>query len=279
MAFVVPLLIVLFGILAFFYVRNHEMSSMIWNEVRSLAGDSDPQPATVTDPAALPAALRRYLAFAIDGDMENMGFVRLRHGGDFRLRPGDPWLAISGEEYFHGSEPGFVWTGKVTPSAMSWVRARDRYIHGEGQMLIRLRGAVTVGDSRGPEMDRSSLLRYLAEMPWFPTAFRSVSGLTWREVDEHTLEATLTHGGHSVKGRFTFNAGGEITGFESGERYREVDGKWEQQHWSGSYSAYHDVGGFRIPQHAEVSWGSGEQLFTYARFDIEEIDYNVPAPF
>jgi hypothetical protein len=273
------ILILVIGILLYFFVQNHGMHSMIWNEVRELAEGSPVEPDSAADADDLPAPLRRYLSFAIDEGRSNAGFARLRHGGTFRLQPDADWLPIRGEEYFHASAPGFVWTGVVRPNPLAWVRARDKYIGGRGEMLIRLRGAVTLGRSAGPEMDRSSLLRYLAEMPWFPTAFRTVEGLQWTEVDAHTAEAVLTHAGETVTGRFTVGDTGEITGFTSQDRFREVDGKQVRTVWKGAYRNYREVDGMRVPHDVEVTWELEDGDFPYARFQVTGIEFDVPVPF
>ena len=267
------------GVLLYFYVQNHGMHSMIWNEVRELAEGSPVEPATVLDESYLPASLQRYLDFAVTEGRENAGFARLRHGGTFRLKPDADWLPIRGEEYFHASAPGFVWTGVVRPNPLAWVRARDRYIGGRGEMLIRLRGALTLGRSTGEEMNRSSLLRYLAEMPWFPTAFRTVEGLRWTEIDAHTVEASLTHAGETVTGRFTVSDAGEITAFTSQDRFRDVDGQQVRTAWKGAYRNYREVDGMRVPHDIEVTWELEDGDFSYARFQITGIEFDVPAPY
>lgn len=273
------ILLPLIGILLYFYVQNHGMHSMIWSEVRALAEGSPVEPDTVADVDSLPAPLQRYLSYAIDADRGNAGFVRLRHGGTFRLQPDAGWLPIRGEEYFHASAPGFVWTGVVRPNPLAWVRARDKYVGGQGEMLIRLRGAVTLGRSTGAEMNRSSLLRYLAEMPWFPSAFRAVAGIAWKEIDAHTVEAALTHAGETVTGRFTVSDTGEITAFSSHDRFREVDGTQVRTAWKGAYRNYREVDGMRLPHDVEVTWELEDGDFPYARFQVTGIEFDVPAPY
>ena len=48
------------------------------------------------------------------------------------------------------------------------VVGRDKYVNGRGEMLIKILGLLPVVDARGPEMDQGTMLRYLAEMTWFP---------------------------------------------------------------------------------------------------------------
>lgn len=283
MIFIVAALIVIVGVAAYFYVQNHGFSSMIWKEVEEMAEGSPLHPEPVIDPADLPEPVRRYLAFAIPDlpspEFRPAGFARLRHGGDFRLQPGAAWLPIRGAEYFLCSRPAFIWTATVKQNALAWFRARDKYARQRGQMLVRLRGALPLIDAAGPDMDRSSLIRYLSEMPWFPTAFLTVPGLTWKEIDPHTVEATLRDDPHTVTGRFTVDDSGAITAFATEERTREVNGAQVRTAWKGLYADYRAADGVVIPHRAEVLWELPEEDFSYARFAIEEIQYDIPAPF
>lgn len=279
MIYVVAVIIIVAGIAAYFYVQNHGFSSMIWKEVDRIAEGSPVHPEPVRDAESLPEPLRRYLRYANPGDRAPAGFARLRHGGRFKIKPGAEWLDIRGEEYFLCSAPALIWSGRVKQNALVWIRARDKYIDRTGNMLIKVRGALTLGDVRGREMDISTLLRYLSEMPWYPTAFLTVPGMQFEEIDAHTVGVIMTDGSYTVTGRFTVNDEGAITRFYTEDRYREEDGKQVQSPWYGTYDDYRDVDELRVPHHVEVFWQLPEGEFQYVDFHITEIQYDIPAPF
>ena len=60
-------------------------------------------------------------------------------------------------------------------------------------MFIKMLGVKTIGDVRGEEMDYSSLVRYLNEMMWFPTAFLN-DNIRWEAVDQNSARVTITDG-------------------------------------------------------------------------------------
>ena len=61
-----------------------------------------------------------------------------------------------------------------------------------------------------------------------------------------------------------------------GERYRDVGGgKRVLTPWVGRCSGYREFGYFRVPAHVEVAWVMDGVEFTYARFDLTAIEYNV----
>jgi Family of unknown function (DUF6920) len=53
------------------------------------------------------------------------------------------------------------------------ISATDQFSDGHGSIHIKLLSLITVANACGPEMDQGSVLRYLAEMIWFPTAWLS----------------------------------------------------------------------------------------------------------
>ena len=276
-AFVIVFLLAAFAV--YLFVQHQSFSSMVWREVRELAGDPPQELQPVVDRASLPAAMRRYLDWALPSDRPPATFARLRHGGTFRRSADEAWFPIRGEQYYDTAEPAFVWAATMKLNTLLWVRGRDRYMNGHGHMLIKPLSAFTAVDAAGPEMDQSTLLRYLSEMPWFPTAFLTVPGIEFRDAGPDAFEAVLTHGGRTVRGRFTVAADGALTRFDTDDRYREVEGAMIRMPWYGTYEQPAMFDGMRIPSSAAVSWETPEGALTYARFMIEHLEYDLPQPF
>lgn len=264
---------------AFFYVQHQSFNSAVWAEVRELAGDPPHSLEAAVDAATLPEPMRRYLAYAIAEGRAPATFVRLRHSGTFRRSAAEAWFPISGEEYYETSEPAFVWAATMKMNRFVWVRGRDKYMGGHGHMVIRLLSAFPVVDASGPEMDRSTLLRYISEMPWFPTAFLTVPGISYLAVDDNTVELRVVHGEIKVSGRFTINAEGAITDFHTEDRFREMDGRMLRTPWHCIFREYREFDGMRIPVTGEVAWQMPEGDLSYGRFRIERMEYDIPAPF
>lgn len=260
-------------------VQHQSFSSMVWREVRELAGEAPQSLEPVADRASLPVAMRRYLDWALPADRTPATFARLRHGGTFRRSTEEPWFPIRGEQYYDTAEPAFVWAATMKLNALLWVRGRDKYTHGHGHMLIKPLAAFTAVDATGPEMDQSTLLRYLSEMPWFPTAFLTVPDIEYRDAGPDCFEAVLTHGGRTVRGRFTIAADGALSRFDTDDRYREIDGAMIRMPWYGTYDDPAVFDGMRVPTSAAVSWETPEGPLTYARFVIERLEYDLPQPF
>lgn len=221
---------------------------------------------------SLPEPARRYLGFAIREGAPPTRTVRMEHGGTFRTKPDQDWMAISGLQYFTAATPGFVWSGRVRPGPLLWIEARDRLYKGRGSMLVKLEWLYTIANAAGPEIDQGASLRWLAEAIWFPYAFVG-DAVRWEAVGQDSARATLTQERAQVTSIFEFDDAGRIAVIRA-ERYRDAGGKAILTPWIGRCSAYREFGPFQAPAHVEVAWILDGVEFVYARFDVTSIVYN-----
>jgi hypothetical protein len=253
---------------------RHAFDRMVEREVADLSGRAATAPAPPRI-ASLPEPVRRYLAIALPETYEPVRFVRMQQTGEVRGDPKQDWMPLSAEQYNAGTFPAFLWHAKMRPSPVFWVEARDTYDRGRGKMLIRLFSVFPVADASGPEMDVSNLLRYLGEMPWYPTAFLNEDLVRWEPVDDFRARATITGGTVSASAVFSFDAEGRITEITSGERYRAVGDEYVRDRWTGFYRDYEEKNGFLIPTEVESVWNLPDGDFPAVRLRITEIGYDV----
>jgi hypothetical protein len=64
-------------------------------------------------------------------------------------------------------------------------------------MLIKAASLVTVANASGEALGQASMLRYLNEMMWFPTAFLG-DNVSFEAVDDHAARVTLTDHGRTA---------------------------------------------------------------------------------
>jgi hypothetical protein len=228
---------------------------------------------------SLPAPVRRYLEVSGAARRVPVRAVRLRHGGTFRIEPRRPWAAIEGVQYFGAEPPGFVWWGRISLAPGLAVEARDRSIEGEGQMLIRAAGTITLGDVRGPEMDEGALLRLLAELVWLPTALLDARHVRWAPVDDGSARATLRVGGREVEALFRFGPDGLPTGLEARRWKGDAAGRFRLVPRTGTYADYRTVDGLRLPFRCEVSWVEEGRPEPYARWVFERVELDEAEPY
>jgi hypothetical protein len=226
----------------------------------------------------LPVPIQRHLTYAITASAPSVRTARLRHSGTFRTGPEQPWSPIVGEQYFSAGRPGFVWFASMRVAPLVWIQARDRLVGGRGNMLVKPLSAFAIADASGPEIDQGAALRWLAESVWFPYSF-AADVVTWETVDARSARASLQTSGSPVQAIFEVDADGRIARLHA-ERFRDLGGgRSVLTPWSGRYSNYAEFGGFRVPSSVEVTWDLTGGPFSYARFNVTALEYNVPEPF
>jgi hypothetical protein len=154
-----------------------------------------------------------------------------------------------------------------------WVKARDTYHNGSGNMLIKLQSTIKIADEQGRELSRSALLRWLGEAPLFPTALLPGENLRWEEIDPYSARVIVEDHGLHVSGVFYFNEKGQITRFFTQDRFRTVGDRQVNDPWNGYYRDYQEFNGFMIPTEIEAEWELDEGNFSYAKFLIDDIQY------
>jgi hypothetical protein len=222
----------------------------------------------------LPLPVQKWLLNSQIIGKQKMLTVRLKQQGPMRTQKDGPWMESEAEQYFRVDEPSFVWKANVKMAPFLYLSGIDTFKDGKGKMKILFLSLFSVVDSEGPEMDTATMMRYLAEMPWFPTAALN-SYIHWEEIDHYSAKATMTYQGISVSGIFYFNENGDITKF-MGKRYREVSGDYVLSDWGGNYKEYKDFEGIRIPSKSDIFWVEEDEEFKWFECEITEIEYNQP---
>lgn len=227
---------------------------------------------------ALPEPVRRYFRFAVHDGAPAIRTARLRHDGFFRTRPDQRWLPIEGEQYFTTVKPGFVWHASVRLVPFLWIEARDHLLSGRGNMLVKLLSVFPIADASGAEIDQGSRLRWLAECAWFPYALVGDS-IQWEPIDDRSTRVMLRDEGLPVRAAVEVDEEGKIVQLRA-ERYRDIGGgRAVLTPWIGRYGDYREFSGFCIPASVEVAWELERGLFSYARFRITALEYNVMERF
>ncbi len=215
----------------------------------------------------LPKPVQRYFKFSLQENQRFLSYARLKHGGEFR--PKEKWMQIKGEEYFTIQKPGFIWYAKVP-----LISAKDMYLNGKGNFKIKLLSLIKIVDATGKEVDQGELLRWLGETPIFPTALLPSENLCWESIDDNSAKVFFTDSNLTVEGVFYFAESGEITQFKA-KRYKDKT----LEDWTGYYKDYKTVDGMKIPFSLEVVWNLKSGDFSYAKFNIETIEFNVPLKY
>ena len=237
------------------------------------------QPVLITEAhlLGLPEVVQRYLSYSQVVGKEPICTVRLKQLGTMRQSARQPWMKLDAQEYYSVNPPGFLWVGTLRKGGFPVVRARDRYRDGKGNMQIQLGTIFTIANTTGEEMDQGSMMRYLSEMIWFPTAFLAPN-VSFEPVDQTSAEVTLTDLGKQVTATMYFDEEGRLTDFVA-PRYREVRGTYELATWSTPITAYGEYAGFKLTVKGKAVWKLKEGDLEYIDVVITDLEYNVTTPY
>ena len=232
-------------------------------------------PATPIDLAALgelPAPVMRYLGFALSPSQRRIRAAWMRWSGEIRQAAGQPWQPFQAQQHVQVEPPGLAWDASVPVAPLLDVRVLDAYAAGEGMSVARLGGLVRVAGQGGTrEVAQASLMRWLAEAPWYPAALLPGERLRWEARSDDAAVATLVDGGLSVSVEFRFAQDGRILEC-SALRWRDVGGPTPVlTPWGGRYLDWERVDGMMIPMSAEVWWAPPEGELSVWRGRIERI--------
>ncbi len=262
-------------------VLIYAFHQQVGQEIEALLDQFDESPSrtvALADHEDIPVPVQRYFeAIGIEAQPV-IRSVRLKQRGQMRTSPEGGWIPIEAEQYITVEPPGFVWLAKTRVMGVLPMWVRDRFIDGHGEMWIRPLGLVTLGRSAGPEIDQGTMLRYLAEMAWLPTALLPSERLQWEAIDDRSARAILTLADRSVDATFEFGPSGLIQRVES-QRYYDTGNGYDLKRWSGVHSDYREVEGMLIPTGAELTWHLHDGDFTWLRLEITDIEFDNPTRY
>lgn len=218
----------------------------------------------------LPEPVQRYFKHVLKDGQAFISYARLTHDGKFKTDPKKDWVNIKGEQYFTTEKPGFIWKG-----ATAMFTARDMYLSGRGRLVVSLLSVYNIVDGTGEKYDQGELLRWLGESVWFPTNLLPGENLQWTPIDDQSAKLNFTYRGLTLFYIVTFNENGEITQLET-KRYM---GEENLETWVGRLTDYKEINGILIPATIEGIWKLESGDYSYAKFNVKNIEYNKPAKF
>lgn len=261
-----------------------QVASVIFNqkaqkEVREFFADVEKNGELIkeSDLEGLPPVVHKWLTYSGVVGKERITSARSRQTAEMRMKKENPWMPLTAKQYFTVDQPGYIWIAKVKAAPLVHIAARDKYHEGRGNVLIKLASLITVADSRGPEIDQGSLVRYLAETVWIPGAALS-SHITWEKIDVRSARATMSYGGVTASGVFSFNDRGEVTNFTA-QRYGDFGGQYSMETWTIQVGDYREFDGIRVPTRGDVTWKLKTRDFHWYRFTVEDMEYNKPVVY
>ena len=207
---------------------------------------------------ALPAPVQRYFRAVLKDGQSFIATATFELAGTINMSStgGEQWKPFTSSQRAVTHCPGFLWNGRVSMLPGLAAHVHDSYIAGTGMLHAAMLGLYTVADVQGDgEIARGELMRYFAEMPWYPTALLPSQGVRWAAVDERSANATLVDGPISLTLLFRFDDAGLITSVHADARGAGVGKDMVMLPWDCSVSNYQLRHGMMVPTRGGAAKG------------------------
>jgi len=226
------------------------------------------------DIKSLPDPVQKYLRYAgAVGKPKIHNFRAASSGGMKRTAKGN-WMGIHSEQYNFIDEPArfFFIRSSLFGIPFDGLHA---YAGKSATMKIKVASLLQVVDAKGEKMNQSENVTLFNDMCLMAPASLIDKNIQWQTIDTLTVKAGFTHNQITVFATLMFNEKGELVNFVSDDRYLSGDGKtYTNYQWSTPVKGYRDFDGRKVPVYGEAVWHMPEGDFNYAKFILEEIEYN-----
>jgi hypothetical protein len=255
---------------------NYRFNKMVQTESKQILQNIKVENLPIVSKSAinhLPEIVQKWMLNSGVIGKEKVVSVRLNQIGEMRTKPDSKWMTFTATQHFNVENPAFIWTTKVNAIPIISMVGRDKLYNGEGEMLIKLASLIpVVNEGKNDKINQGAMIRFLAEMCWFPSAVIN-DNITWESINDTSAKATLTINDKSVVGIFTFSDEGNLMSFEAHRYYGgKTNSKLEK--WYVKMLSYKTLNGITIPNKSSVTWKLKEGDFNWLNFEITTLEFN-----
>jgi hypothetical protein len=217
--------------------------------------------------AALLTRLVDFLLPKGDAAARALQAVRISEKGEMRTSEESRWMSFTAELTFQTKLSEFRWEART-----SGVVITDAYEDGHGIAMSRLAGLLTLKKAtRGPELDRGEVQRYLSSLMLCPAAIVNHTSLEWTAVAESVLRVRDSTDPTRAAVDFEIGRDGEPTSCHT-IRPRLVGRKAVDTKWVGKGSDFRVWNGMCVAHRLEVWWEIPNAPFCYYRSEVTQCE-------
>lgn len=229
-------------------------------------------PVTEADLAPLPLLMQTYLRRMGVVGRAHVRNLRLTFRAEMRSSATSPWMPATATQYDFFDEPARLFHMKARRAGIP-MDIYHRYVAGAATFQVRLAGLIPMVDKAGAALTHDETVTLMNDVLVMAPAAVVDLPFTFEDIDAQTLRATFRNAGFTVSAVLTFDGAGDLVGFTSSDRAHDRDGGAAT--WSTPISGYAEVDDIRIGTRGDANWIEPSGEWTYGRFEITSIAYNV----
>ncbi len=124
-------------------------------------------------------------------------------------------------------------------------------------------------------MDKAETVTLFNDMCLLAPATLIDKRIQWQPVNDTSVTATFTNHDITITANLFFNQQGQLVNFISNDRTSVNEMK--EFPFSTPVSSYKNINGYNIMSLGEAVWHYPDGAFTYGKFNLTSIEYNVAA--
>ena len=235
---------------------------------------------TDADLMLLPPLVQRYLRFMRVVGRPRDWSMLIGGTGRFRMGPDRPWMTCKTWQYNTSLELARIFHIRMHFGHVVPVLARDTYVRGQGRMVAKALGLVTVADGQGEPYDIGELVTYLNDAILYAPSMLLAPAVSWQSVDEVSFDVALADRGRTVRARVYLDERGAPCDFHTTDRF--VEDPFDPQHplvrarWTTPVDKWELSGPRPYARLGRAVWQLPQGAFFYAELHTDRVTYNVP---
>lgn len=225
---------------------------------------------TEADLHPLPPAVQRYLRYVGVVGQPKVISMFAEISGQMRQK-GGAYFSLTAAQHNFYDQPTRLFFMKGQMFGLT-VPGYHRYQDHHAMMNVRLFGLFPLVKADGEAMFEADTVTLFNDMCLMAPATLIDERITWRSIDDLTVEATFSNQGVTISAWLYFNDDGQLVNFVSHDRWDVSDMK--QYPFSTPVSRYRQLNGYNLPTYGEAIWHYPDGDFVYGKLEINNVVYN-----
>lgn len=223
------------------------------------------------DMGHLPQPVKRYLQYVGVVGKPKVKNFKIVFDGEMREK-GKDYFTFTSEQHNFIENPSRLFFMKGKMFGMT-VPGYHKYLNTKASMDIRIFGLFPVVKLSGEVLDKTETVTLFNDMCLFSPASLIDQRIQWEEIDDNTATAYFTNQRITISATLYFNSQGQLVNFISNDRTAVSEMK--QYPFLTPVSEYKNLNGLNLPTYGEAIWRYPDGDFTYGKFRVKSIEYNL----
>lgn len=226
------------------------------------------------DIAHLPILVQKYLRYTKAVGQPKVYNFRAEFTGGIRTEPDSKFMEFKSVQYNFYKNPSRYFY--LAASQMGFpIKALHYYQNETATFRVKLLNWLTMVDAKGDELNQAETVTLLNDMCFIAPPTLIDKRITWKVIDENSVQASFTNGNQTVSATLYFNKKGELVNFMSKDR-PATDGKaYENAPWITPVQDYKMINGYLLPGRADLIYQKPDGDFKYGELEFKNVAYNL----